>query len=415
MAEGSGSAGEKPSGDRVPDAKRRPYRASRALLGLMALSIGGIAVAVGIRSRGEAFTHLKDVAAARAEPIVEITAPKARSGTVTLELPGRLEAYSRAPLFGRVSGYVAKWNADIGSRVKAGDVLAEIEAPDLDQQLFQAQSDLANAQANEALADITNQRYQALLPNATVSRQSADEKAADLAAKRAIVRSQQANVARLQALAQYKRIVAPFDGVVTTRNTDLGALINAGSAAGSELFVVSDTSRLRLYVSVPQSFLASIKTGTAAELSVPERPGKAYAAKVETASGAIDPSTGTMRTQLVVDNKDGELVPGSFASVHFDITGGDGTLSVPASAVIFDRGGLQIAVVDASGVVAFKKILIARDLGNVVEVASGLAPADRVVQNPPDDLLEGDHVRVVVDRPPVVPAASTRQQPKNKS
>ena len=374
----------------APPAPPRNRAVRIAVLATVVLATG-IAFA-GIRSRQQALANLQEVAASRTGPTVEVARPQAPRGPISLELPGRLEASARAPLFARVSGYIGKWNFDIGAKVKAGDLLAEIEAPDLDQQLFQAQSDLATAQANEKLANVTSQRYQALLPNATVSRQSADEKAADLAAKRAIVRSQQANVARLQALAQYKRVVAPFDGVVTARNTDVGALINAGSAAGGELFVVSDTTRLRLYVNVPQAFLAAIKSGTAARVAVPEHPGRMYKASVTAGAGAIDPATGTMRTQLVVDNANGELVPGSFATVSFELASAPGTLTVPASAIIFDKSGLRVAVVSADGKVELKKITVARDLGNTVEVSSGLSTEDRIVQTPPDDLLDGDLV-----------------------
>lgn len=350
--------------------------------------------AVGTRSRQQALANLQQVAAGRTIPIVDVATPRPPKGPTPLELPGRLEAAARASLFARVNGYIAKWNFDIGAKVKAGDVLAEIEAPDLDQQLYQAQSDLAMAQANEELANITNQRYQSLLPNATVSRQAADEKASDLAAKSAIVRSQQANVARLQALAHYKRVVAPFDGVVTARSTDVGALINSGSAAGSELFVVADTTRLRLYVNVPQAFVATIKPGMTARVAVPEYPGRTYTASVTAGAGSIDTATGTMRTQLEVDNANGELVPGSFASVSFEIPPASGTLSIPASAVIFDRNGLRVAVVSQAGKVELRKISLARDLGNVVEVSSGVSADDHIVQTPPDDLLDGDVVRV---------------------
>ena len=375
---------------RQPGPNRRTLR-----LVLLAAVAVAIAVAImGIRSRQQALANLQQIAAARTIPVVDVAAPQPPKGPTPLDLPGRLEATARASLFARVSGYIAKWNFDIGARVKAGDVLAEIEAPDLDQQLYQAQSELATAQANEELANVTNQRYQTLLPNATVSRQAADEKASDLAAKRAIVRSQQANVARLQALAQYKRVVAPFDGVVTARSTDVGALINSGSATGSELFVISDTKRLRLYVNVPQAFVSAIKAGTTARVAVPEHPGRIYTASVTAGAGAIDTATGTMRTQLVVDNAGGELVPGSFASVSFEIPPANGTLTVPASAIIFDRNGLRIAVVSQAGQVELRKIVIARDLGNVVEISSGIAPDDRVVQSPPDDLIDGDTVQI---------------------
>jgi multidrug efflux system membrane fusion protein len=364
-----------------------------AVAGLALFAGLGIAGA-GVGSRQNTYARLKHTAAERSVPTVSVVQPGSRGGAVTLALQGRLEAYSRAALFARVSGYVASWKADIGTAVKAGDVLAEIEAPDLDQQLFQAQSDLLNAQANEQLATVTNERYQALLPNSNVSRQAADEKQSDLAAKRALAKSAQANVARLQALSQYKRVVAPFDGVVTARNTDVGALINSGSTSGSELFVVSDTRRLRLYVSVPQNYVPAVRPGTLAKVTVPERPGKSYAAKVETGSGVVDAATGTMRTQLVVENPDRELISGAYANVHLDITGAGDVLSVPASAVIFDKGGLRVATVDSSGCIVFKTIAVVRDLGNTVEISSGITREDRVVQNPPDDLVEGDRVNV---------------------
>lgn len=390
-------------------------RGAGVKISIIALLAGATLAYAGIVSRDRTFAQLRQKAQERGVPIVSVSAPTEGNAKVTLQLPGRLEAYARAALFARVTGFVVSWTSDIGATVKAGDVLAEIEAPDLDQQLVQAQSDLANAQAAEQLSALTNQRFQALVPNHTVSRQTADEKAGDLAVKRAQVRSARANMARLEALAQYKHVVAPFDGTVTARNTDVGALINAGSTVGSELFVVSDTRKLRLYVNVPQNYVPAIKAGLVARITVPERSSKSYTAQVEAGSGAVDTATGTMRTLIVVDNAQRELTPGGFATVQLEISGGPDVLSVPASAVIFDKSGLRVATVDADDTIVFKKIAVARDLGNRIEIASGLSVDDRIVQNPPDDLIDGDHVSIVAERTTPPPASARLQKPNDKS
>ncbi len=370
------------------------------LLTLVVLSAAALYVAAtGVGFRQASHAKLRQTAETRAIPNVSAAPPGTQGSVTTLDLPGRLEAYSRASLFARVNGYIANWKADIGAVVKAGDVLAEIEAPDLDQQLLQAQSDLANSKITAELADVTNQRFQALLPNKTISRQVSDEKAADLSGKRLQVKSAEANVERLKSMAQFKRIVAPFDGIVTARNTDVGALINAGSTSGSGLFVVSDTRRLRLIVAVPQAYAPLVKAGTVARLTVPERPGQSFMAKVEAVSGAVDIASGTMRSQLVVDNAEGKLLPGAFANVHFEVPTGRDVLSVPASALIFDKIGLRVAAVDRDGKVSLKTITIARDAGKTVEVASGLTREDNVIESPPDGIVDGDKVNVKA--PPV--------------
>jgi RND family efflux transporter MFP subunit len=374
--------------------KRRRGGLSTLLFLLIVAGGAGYVAFNGVTGRHATYAQLTTKTNERSIPTVKVALPGTQPNTQTLDLPGRLEAYTRAALFARVNGYVASWKADIGARVKAGDLLAEIEAPDLDQQLSQAQSDLTNAQANAQLAEVTNQRYQALLPSSAISRQTADEKASDFAAKVALVKSAEANVQRLRALSEFKRIVAPFDGIVTARNTDVGALINSGSASGSELFVVSDTHKLRLYVNVPQNYVPAVKVGTIARLTVPERPGKNYPAKIEATSGAVDVESGATRTQLGVDNPDEELMPGAYASVHIDIANALQVLTVPSSAVIFDKGGLRVATVGVDNRVTLKNIKISRDLGNMVEVSSGLDAADRVIDSPPDDLIDGDVVKV---------------------
>ena len=283
---------------------------------------------------------------------------------------------------------------DIGSRVQAGQLLADIEAPDVDQQLSQARADLLTAQANAALAVTTAKRWQGLVKSDSVSLQEVDMKNGDRAAKEAIVKATQANVERLEVMEGFKRIVAPFEGIVTARTTDVGDLINSGSGKGLELFVVSDTRKLRLYVNVPQNYVAQIESGTTARITVPERPARTYTATVETTANAVDPTSGATLVQLAVDNAAGELMPGAFANVHFDLPLAGGDLTIPASALIFDSGGMRVATLGSGNQVILKPIKIARDRGDVIEVSSGLAATDRIVDSPPDGIGNGDLVRL---------------------
>jgi RND family efflux transporter MFP subunit len=370
---------------------------SRRGLRIAALVAGAIALLVvgsGIAARAANSKHLRQWTDANAEPVVAVSRPKPGNSSYALELPGRLEAYSRAPIYARVSGYLKDWKVDIGGSVRAGQVLGEIEAPDLDQQLSQAKADLMTAQANEALAKTTAERWQRLLKTDSVSVQEVDMKAGDFAAKEAIVKAAGANVERLQVLEGFKRMVAPFDGIVTARDTDVGALINAGSGKGLELFVVSDIHRLRLYVNVPQNYVAQVRPGTKAQVTVPERPGQTFSATVETTSQSVDPASGATLVQLGVDNQAGLLLPGAFANVHFDLPLASADLSVPASALILDHRGARVATVGPDNRIAFKPVSIARDLGDVVQISSGLTASDRIVDSPPDGIGKGDQVRI---------------------
>jgi membrane fusion protein, multidrug efflux system len=327
-------------------------------------------------------------------PTVAVIAPGTAEAATSLDLPGRIEPNARAAINARVSGYLKSWHADIGAAVKAGQLLAEIETPDLDQQLLQARAELANARANAVLAETTAKRWRSLLATSTVSRQGVDEKDADLAAKLSLVTALQANVERYEAMKGFSRIVAPFDGVVTSRSTDVGALVNAGGSAGSELFVVSDTRRLRIYVSVPQSYATAIRPGARARITVPERPGKSYGATVQSLAGAISSSSGSMLVQLSADNADGELLPGAFANVSLPLPATAGALTIPPSALIFDKAGLRVATLDAANRVALKPVTVARDLGALIEISSGITAGDRVVESPPDGIADGDAVHV---------------------
>jgi membrane fusion protein, multidrug efflux system len=371
---------------------------SRRKLGLFGVVAGVVLVLVvitGIRAREESGTRLKEWTDNQAVPTVAVALPNAKALNPTLELPGRLEAYYRAPIFARVSGYLKSWSADIGARVKAGQVIAEIEAPDLDQQLLQARADLASQQASARLSEATLNRRKTLVASNFVSAQEIDERTADLSNKKAAVNSGQANVERLEALAGYKKITVPFDGVVTARDTDVGALINAGGGSGPAMFVVSDITRLRVYVNVPQNYVPAIKIGAKAAITMPEYPNRTFAATVEASSQSVDVSSGTTRMQLALDNSAGELMPGGYANVRLSLQRDTIPLHIPASALIFNQNGLRVATVGADDKVLFKTVTIARDLGKEIELASGIAPDDRIITAPPDGIADGDQVRVV--------------------
>ena len=386
---------------------RRPL-----VVSVIAAAVAAAVVIVGIASRHTQAEQLKDAAAAHAVPTVSLVSARDVAGA-TLTLPGRIEAWSRAPIYARVSGYLQRWNVDIGANVKAGQVLAVIETPDLDQDLRQAEAQLAVARSNLALAESTARRWQSLVSQNAVSKQEADEKQGDYIAKKSNVQALQASVERQQALKRYTRLVAPFDGVVTARNTDVGALVSAGaggsagssggSNGGSELFTVSDLRRLRVYVQVPQRQVAQIRPGSAAHLAVPERPGRSYDAKVQSLAQAINAGSGTMLVQLAVDNPRGELLPGGFATVQFDQAAAaanaaaDAPVTVPPGALIMGRDGARVATLDAGNRVRIRKVAIARDFGNAIELG-GVTRADRIIDSPPDGIADGDLVRVATTR-----------------
>lgn len=378
-----------------PTEQRPPVSGRRlGIFGVVALVGAGLIVGTGIRAREEQDTKLKEWTDDQAIPTVAVALPNAKALSPTIDLPGRLEAYSRAPIYARVSGYLKNWDVDIGARVKAGQVIAEIEAPDLDQQLLQARADLASAQASAKLSEATLARRKTLVASNFVSAQEIDERTADLSNKNGAVKAGQANVERLEALAGYKKITAPFDGVVTSRDTDVGALINAGGNSGPAMFTISDITKLRVYVNVPQNYVPAIKIGAKATLALPDYPNRTFRATVEASSQAVDVASGTTRMQLGLDNSSGELMPGSYASVKLNLQRESTPLSIPASALIFNSSGLRVATVGPDDKVLFKTVKIGRDLGKEIEIASGLAPDDRIITAPPDGLADGDHVRV---------------------
>ncbi|TAJ18985.1 MAG: efflux RND transporter periplasmic adaptor subunit [Rugosibacter sp.] len=373
-----------------------PVRSPRHLrkVATFLLVIAPAIVIIGLVTRYLDSRKLREWTNAQALHTVVVNLPGTGKNAASLDLPGRIEAYARAPIYARVSGYLKSWKADIGMPVKTGQLLAEIETPDLDQQLLQAKADLANAESAAKLSATTAKRWQAMLGSDAVSHQEVDEKTTDLTNKQALVKSATANVARYQALKSFTRILAPFDGMVTARSTDIGALINAGSGVGPELFVVSDTRKLRIYVNVPQNYAPAIKKSGKAKISVPEHPGKFYPATIESYSQAINAASGAMLVQLVVNNPAGELLPGGYALISLDLPNDKPSLSIPASALIFDKAGLRVATVDSTNKTLIKQITVARDLGNVIEIASGLTSADRVIESPPDGIENGALVHV---------------------
>jgi RND family efflux transporter MFP subunit len=311
-----------------------------------------------------------------------------------VSLPGVFQAQNAAPIYSMVSGYLKTWYFDIGRNVKAGQVLAEIHTPELEQQLKQAMATLETSKANENLALITANRWRALLQTDAVSHQEADEKFGDYQAKKTIVAAAQANVDRLRTLESYKRIVAPFDGVITGRNTDIGALINAGQQSGRELFTLSDTRKLRLYVTVPQTYLSRIKPDMKVVVEVPEMPGKKIPARLVNTSKSINEASGTMLLQFEIDNPQQNLVPGEYGNVSFAFPLSDLSIHLPPSALIIRKDGPHIAVAGQGGKVSFRKIEILRDLVTTVEASFELSSTETVIDNPPESLQEGDVVTV---------------------
>ena len=376
-------------------AVRPPVSTGR--LKLVALAAGCAAVVIvvaGVLDRVHATQALAAWTQTQSIPTVTLAKLTAQSGGSNLDLPGTVQAFASAPIHARTSGYLKKWYTDIGAHVRQGQLMAEIDTPELDQQLLQAKADLATAVANQKLSQSTATRWAGLVAKDAVSKQEADEKNGDLAAKTALVNAAEANVRRLEAMAAFKRILAPFDGVVTQRSTDVGALISVGGGADAPLFTVADVHRLRIYVRVPQSYSAAIKPGLSASLTVPEYPGRTFPATMVNNSGAVSDQSGTVLVEFQNDNPDGLLKPGEYAQVSLKLPAGGSTVLVPASALMFKHEGMVVAAVDPHNHVVMKPLTIARDLGTAVEATAGVALTDRVIDSPPDSIANGDLVRI---------------------
>jgi RND family efflux transporter MFP subunit len=364
--------------------------------GAVAAALALIVVVWSTMSAYSASARLKEATEAQSIVTVATINPQPLTGISDLILPGNLQANYEAPIYARTSGYLKRWLVDIGAPVKAGQLLGEIESPEVDSQLRQAQADLVTAQANQKIASLTAERWRNLRSSDSVSKQEADEKISLADSNDAQVQAARANVQRLRELAGFQKIAAPFDGVVTARNTDIGQLIVAGSNTGPELFRVADMRRLRLYVRVPQTYAATMKPGLTAELVFPDRPGKLYTAKLDSTSSAIDQATRTLLAQLSVDNQNSELLPGAYAEVHFKLPEGatSEAYKVPANVLLFRGDGMHVATVDRKGQVVLKQVTIGRDYGSDIEIVQGLAADDKVILSPPDSLTDGVNVRV---------------------
>ena len=371
------------------------------LLVALILAVWGIAARLHERSQ------LANRTLSQAEITVVVAKPQMSGAGDELVLPGIVQAYIEAPIYARTSGYLKTWRRDIGSHVHAGDLLAEIETPEVDRQLSQAKADLATAQANLDLSRSTNERWKELLKTQSVSKQDADEKAGDAAAKEATTESAAQNVHRLQELEGFKRVVAPFNGVVTARNTDVGDLINAGQASGTELFRLADTHKLRIYAQVPEAYAIATTSGLQAELHFAEYPGKAYPAETVRTSNALDPAARTLQVELQLDNDKGELFPGAYAEVHFKLPDSMQSMRLPANVILF-RDGLQVATVDGDHKIKLKSVTQGRDFGKTIEILAGIERDDSVVVNPPDSIQDGVAVRIA---PPPAPKAQDSGKP----
>ncbi len=368
------------------------------IFGLIVLAVAiGIAVG-GIMDRKKAEAKLVEATNEAAVPAVAVIKPVPNEHADELVLPGDVESWYEAPIFARVNGYVKMWYRDIGAKVKTNDLLAEIDTPDLDEQYAEAKATVARAIADQKLADVTAQRWKRLLASDSVSHEDTDVKVYDDEAKHAVVAAAEANLSRLEALEVFKRIVAPFDGVVTARRTDIGALINAGGGTGPELFTVADIHKMRVYVRIPQLYVSRIKAGMEADLHMPEYPNKVFPAKLNTTANAVSPDSRTLLVELWADNPDGLLQPGTYATVHFKLPADPSTVRIPVSALMFQQNGLQVAVLDATHHVKMHDVTIGLDMGKDVEVIAGLSADDVVINSPPDSLSPGDLVRLVGEK-----------------
>ena len=392
-----------------PPPKTLPPR-QLLLVGIVALVAAGGIVANGLLSRSRNQQDLLQWTNAQAGPTVTLAKLVRGEAQQKLILPGNIQPYVKAMIYARVSGYLKSWNTDIGARVKPNDVLATIETPELDQQLAQARASWTSAKANYDIAAITAERDNTLLQKQSISQQIADQTAADAQAKKAIMDADQAYVRQLEAMQSFKQLLAPFDGIVTARNTDIGALINAGSA-GQPLFELSDLDRVRIYVQVPQAFTGQLHPGLNATLELPQYPGQKFNATLVTMSGAINAASRSMQVELQADNSDRKLAGGAYCRVDFQIPGDPNVVRLPATALMPANRGAQVAVVGDGNKVALRSIQLGRDFGDSVEVTAGLSSQDKVIDSPPETLQTGDTVEVA---PPTASSTATQPGPPAK-
>lgn len=379
-----------------PSKPRLPVLGWLAIAVVLCCAAGAIAFAIvgGIARRVQAADALKTVTLDNAIPTVTVIHARQGAAAEEVLLPGNAQAYVATPIYARTSGYLKTWNFDIGAHVKSGQLLAEIETPEVDRQLDQARADLATAQANLELSQSTADRYQSLLKSDSVAKQDVEDRVGDLHAKKAMVDSAAFNVKRLEETQHFQKVYAPFDGVITARNVDIGALINAGSnAPGKEMFDIAATNKLRVYVNVPQAYSRDVRPGAHADLTQAEYPGRKFAGTIVRSSDSIDPTSRTLLTEVDVDNPSGALLPGAFLSVHLKLSSKVGTVVVPVNTLIFRAQGLQVAVVRDTKAQLIP-VSIGRDYGTEVEVVSGVTTQDQIIENPSDSLTAGTEVRL---------------------
>ncbi|HVY06412.1 MAG TPA: efflux RND transporter periplasmic adaptor subunit [Burkholderiales bacterium] len=376
-----------------PRPRRRGF-GLRWILVVVILAVVAGAFAVGMYPRIEAKASLKKETQELAIQSVAVIKAKNASPAQELVLPGNMQAFSYTPIYARTSGYLKRWYADIGKRVKAGELLAEIDTPEIDDQLAQARADTATAEANYKFAESTSKRWEALLKTDSVSRQEADEKRSDLAAKKAVYDAARYNVNRLEKLQSFKKLYAPFDGIITARNTDIGTLIDAGSGPTKELYRLAATKRMRVFVNVPQSFSRDVTEGMEADLTLGEYPDRKFKGTVARSTQAIDASSRTLLVEIDVDNPDGALLPGSYVVVHLKTQAARPALVLPVNTLLFRPEGVMVAVLQGDKAI-LTPIKIGRDYGNAVEVLSGITASDTIIVNPSDSLASGATVRVV--------------------
>jgi RND family efflux transporter MFP subunit len=366
------------------------------LIVVFVLIVVAIIIIAGVVPRLKATAALKSETVDLATPTIATIHPKLGSPQQEIVLPGNMQAFIDSPIYARTNGYVKSWTADIGARVKAGQLLAEIETPEVDQQLDQARADLNTARANFHLSEITATRYQDLLKTDSVSKQDVDNATGDFEAKKAMVASAESNVKRLVELQSFEKIYAPFDGVITARNTDIGHLIDSGASGGTatELFHIASLRKLRVYVNVPQQFSQAARPGLSANLTLPEFPGRQFTGMLVRTANSIDAASHTLLVEVDVENPGGVLLPGAYTEVHLKIPYGAAMYILPVSALIFRSAGLQVATVSSDNKVALVSIVLGRDFGSEVEVVSGLQAGDSVIVSPPDSLIQGETVRI---------------------
>ena len=379
----------------TPDGGKTKGTARRLSVAAVVLALlTAFAIFHGIHSRAEADATLLQAARASATPVVEVVHPKAGNDGQEIALPGNAQAFNDTPIYARTSGYLEHWYVDIGAHVRQGQLLALIQTPELDQQLEEARANLKAAQANLEIAQITATRWQNLLKTNSVSQQETDQAVSDLSAKRALVNSNKANVDRLEQLQAFERVTAPFDGVITARNTDIGDLIQAGdNSTPKELFRLASIRKLRIYIPVPELYAAYVKDGESVKVTIDAFPNKEFAGTVVRNSDAIDLNSRTLNVEVDVDNPTGKLFPGAYAFVHLRAPASTGSVTIPSNALLFRSEGLRAGVV-RNGHVVLTPITIGQDYGNAVEVLSGLTPNDAVIVNPSDSLVDGSPVRI---------------------